>query len=64
MDEQKRFKKQELKRDDYKAMEQGAIALKCALGALGSICLIIKNKNNLKAISKSTLEIVERVIKK
>ena len=34
MDKQKRFKKQELKSEDYKGMEQGAKALKGGLDCL------------------------------
>ena len=47
MDKQKRFKKQELKSEDYKGMEQGAKALKGALGLLGSGVWIFENKDNL-----------------
>ena len=50
MDKQKRFKKQELKSEDYKGMEQGAKALKGGLGLLGSLVLIVKNKDNLKTL--------------
>ncbi len=64
MDKQKRFKKQELKSDDYKGMEQGAKALKGALGLLGSGVLIFENKDNLKALGKSALKFAGKVIKK
>lgn len=40
MDKQKRFKKQELKSEDYKGMEQGAKVLKGGLGLGASIFLI------------------------
>ena len=50
MDKQKRFKKQELKSEDYKGMEQGAKALKGGLGLLGSLVLIVKNKRGLSSI--------------
>ena len=63
MDKQKRFKKQELKNDDYKGMEQGAKALKGGLGLIGSIALVIKNKDNLKTLGKNTLKLVGKVIK-
>lgn len=63
MDKQKRFKKQELKSDDYKDMEQGAKALKGGLGLLGSLVLIVKNKDNLKTLGKSALKLAGKVIK-
>ena len=63
MDKQKRFKKQELKSDDYKGMEQGAKVLKGGLGLLGSAVLLIKNKENLKTLGKSALKLAGKVIK-
>lgn len=64
MDKQKRFKKQELKSDDYKGMEQGAKVLKGGLGLGASIFLVIKNKDNLKALGKSVINLATKVIKK
>lgn len=57
MDKQKRFKKQELKSEDYKGMEQGAKALKGGLGLLGSLVLIVKNKDNLKTLVRVPLNL-------
>ena len=62
MDKQKRFKKQELKSEDYKGMELGAKALKGGLGLLGSLVLIVKNKDNLKTLGKSALKLAGKVI--
>lgn len=64
MDKQKRFKKQELNSDADKGMEQGAKALKGSLGAVASIFLVVKNKDNLKALGKSALNLVGKFIKK
>ena len=64
MDKQKRFKKQELKSEDYKGMELGAKALKGGLGLLGSLVLIVKNKDNLKTLGKSAIKLAGKVIKK
>ncbi len=63
MDKQKRFKKQELKSDDYRGMEQGAKALKGGLGLLGSLVLIVKNKDNLKTLGKSALKLAGKIIR-
>ena len=63
MDKQKRFKKQELKSDDYKGMEQGAKALKGGLGLLGSLVLIVKNKDTLKTRGQSALKLAGQVSK-
>lgn len=63
MDKQKRFKKQELKSDDYKGMEQGAKALRRGICLTGFTALIIKNRNNLKNFGKSALKLAGKVIK-
>ena len=63
MDKQKRFKKQELKSEDYKGMEQGAKALKGGLVLLGSLVLIVKNKDNLKTLGKSAIKLAGKVTK-
>lgn len=63
MDKQKRFKKQELKSEGYKGMEQGAKALKGGLGLLGSLVLIVKNKDNLKTLGKSAIKLAGKVTK-
>ena len=64
MSGQKRFRKQELKSEDYKGMEQGAKALKGVLGTVGSIGLLVLNKNNLKSLCKNTRELAKIVLKK
>ena len=64
MDKQKRFKKQELKSDDYKGMEQGAKILKGGLGLGASIFLMVKNKDNLRTLGKSAINLATKVIKK
>ena len=48
--DKKRFKMQELNSDDYKDMERGAKSLKKGLGLLGSLFLIVKNKDNIKNV--------------
>ena len=50
--DKKRFKKQELKSDDYKAMEQGAKATKGLLGIGVAAVAIFKNKDNLKSLGQ------------
>ncbi len=64
MEKQKRFKKQELNSDDYKGMEQGAKALKVGLGTLASVFLLVKNKDTLKSIGKSVLNLTVKVTKR
>lgn len=64
MEKQKRFKKQELKSDDYKGMEQGAKILKGGLGLGASIFLMVKNKDNLRTLGKSAINLATKVIKK
>ena len=64
MEKQKRFKKQELKSDDYKGMEHGAKILKGGLGLGASIFLMVKNKDNLKTLGKSMLNLATKVIKR
>lgn len=63
MGKQKRFKKQELKSDDYKGMEQGAKAVKGGLGLAAAVALVIKNKDNLKSLGKSAIKLASRFIK-
>ena len=64
MEKQKRFKKQELNSDDYKGMEQGAKALTVGLGTLASVFLLVKNKDTLKSIGKSVLNLTVKVTKR
>ena len=58
--EKKRFKKQELKSDDYKVMEQGARATKGLLGIGVAAVAIIKNKDNLKSLGQFAAKIILR----
>lgn len=58
--EKKRFKKQELKSDDYKAMEQGAKATKGLLGLCVAAVAIFKNKDNLKSLGQFAAKIIFR----
>ena len=63
MGKQKRFKKQELKSDDYKGMEQGAKAVKGGLGLAAAAALVFKNRENVKTLGKSALKLASRFIK-
>ena len=56
--DKKRFKKQELKSDDYKVMEQGARATKGLLGIGVAAVAIIKNKDNLKSLCQFAAKII------
>lgn len=58
--DKKRFKKQELKSDDYKGMEQGAKATKGILGIGVAAVAIIKNKDNLKSLSQFAAKVILR----
>ena len=60
MDKQKRFKKQELKTDDYKGMEQGAKAVKGVLGIGVAVGVLFKNKDNLKSLGQFAAKIFLR----
>ena len=64
MDTQKRFKKQELNKNEYKGMEQGAKALKGVLGLTTCAALIAKNKENLVALGNSAHEFATKIIKR
>jgi len=64
MDEPKRFQKQKLNDENYKDMEQRAKYPKGGLGIAGSIGLMYKNKDNLKAIGKGILTVATKNIKK
>lgn len=64
MDKKMRFKKQELNSEDYKGMEQGAKALKGALGAITAVAVLFKNRQNLKALGEGTLKIAGQLLKK
>ena len=58
--DKKRFKKQELKSNDYKGMEQGAKATKGLLGIGVAAVAIIKNKDNLKSLGQFAAKIFLR----
>lgn len=64
MDKQKRFKKQKLNSDADKGMEQGAKAVKGGLGLLGAGFLLLKNKDNLKALGKNAVSLAAKIINK
>lgn len=63
MEKQKRFKKQELKSDDYKGMEQGAKAVKGGIGIFMAAALLFKNKDNVKTLGKSVAKVASRFVK-
>ena len=64
MNEQKRFRKQDLNRDDDKGMEQGAKALKGGVGLAGAAALMVKNKDNLKELGRGAVKLLRIVIRK
>lgn len=64
MGEQKRFKKQEVKDDADKGMEQGAKILKGGVGLIGSLVLLIVNKDNIKTLGKNVANFATKIIKK
>ena len=63
MEKQKRFKKQELKSDDYKGMEQGAKAVKGGIGLLMAATVLFKNRENVKTLGKSVAKMASRFVK-
>lgn len=63
MEKQKKFKKQELKHEDFEVMEQGAKAVKGGLGLAFVIGVVVKNKENLKTLGKSAVKLAKQVIK-
>ena len=63
MEKQKKFKKQELKHGDFEGMEQGAKVVKGGLGLAAVIGVVVKNKENLKALGKSAVKLAKQVIK-
>lgn len=63
MEKQKKFKKQELKHEDFEVMEQGAKAVKGGLGLAVVIGVVVKNKENLKTLGKSAVKLAKQVIK-
>lgn len=62
--EKKRFKKQELKSDDYKGMEQGAKAVKGLIGLGAVVGVLVKSKDNLKALGNGVVNLAKIVLKK
>lgn len=62
--EKKRFKKQELKSDDYKAMEQGAKATKGILAIGAAAVALVKNKDNLKTLGKGVANLAKIVLRR
>lgn len=63
MEKQKKFKKQELKHEDFEVMEQGAKAVKGGLGLAVVIGVVVKNKENLKTLRKSAVKLAKQIIK-
>lgn len=63
MENQKRFQKKPLNRDDYKGMERVARALKHLGGFTLAVTLIVKNKGNLKKLGSQAVDIASKVIK-
>lgn len=63
MEKQKKFKKQELKHEDFEVMEQGAKAVKGVLVLAVVIGVVVKNKENLKTLGKSAVKLAKQVIK-
>lgn len=52
MAEQKRFKKKALNKDDHKAAENGAKAVKGIVGVFVAVALVVLNKENLKTVGR------------
>ena len=63
MAEQKRFKKKALNKDDYKAAENGAKAVKGIASALGAVALVVF-KDNLKTVGKGIADVGKAIIKR
>ena len=62
--DKKRFKKQELKSDDYKGMEQGAKAVKGLIGLGVVVGVLVKSKDNLKTLGNGVVNLAKIVLKK
>ena len=62
--DKKRFKKQELKSDDYKGMEQGAKAVKGLIGLGAVVGVLVKSKDNLKTLGNGVVNLAKIVLKK
>lgn len=64
MVEQKRFKKKALNKDDHKAAENGARAVKGVGSFLFAAVLVAINKDNLKSVGKGIADIGKSIIKR
>ena len=64
MAEQKRFKKKALNKDDHKAAENSAKAVKGIASALGAVALVVFNKDNLKTVGKGIADVGKAIIKR
>lgn len=64
MAEQKRFKKKVLNKDDHKAAENGAKAVKGIAGVLGAVALVVFNKDNLKTVCKGIADAGKAIVKR
>jgi hypothetical protein len=64
MAEQKRFKKKALNKDDHKAAENGAKAVKGVGGLLLAAVLVVRNKDNLKTVGKGIADVGKAIVKR
>ncbi len=64
MAEQKRFKKKALDKDDHKATENGAKAVKGVGGLLLAAAVVVFNKDNLKTVGKGIADVGKAIIKR
>lgn len=64
MAEQKRFKKKTLNKDDHKATENGAKAVKGVGGLLLAAAVVVFNKDNLKTVGKGIADVGKAIVKR
>ena len=60
--EMEQFQKQKLNSDDYRAIENGAKALKGATATLIAAVTVMANKDNLKTLGKTIRKTVTKMI--
>lgn len=58
------FRKQNLNNSDYAGIEQGAKALKGAAGILTCAAILLRNKQNLKILSKNIIKRTGQIVRK
>ena len=63
MSKKKQFQKQKLNIEAHRGMEYGVKALKGALGVTVAAVALVKNKEILKAIGKSALNVAGQIKK-